>query len=34
MNVSDQRTTLQNSTIIRTTGAQVLISKHLGWPLA
>ena len=34
MNASGQRTTLRGSTVIGTTGAQVLISEHLGWPLA
>src|SRR6266702_6620767 len=34
MNASRQRTTLRGSTVIGTTGAQVLITEHLGWPLA
>ena len=31
---SGQRTTLQGSPVTGTTGVQLLISRHLGWPLA
>ena len=31
---SRQRTTLQGSPVTATTGVQLLISRHLGWPLA